>query len=126
MQTFASKEAMTDAVKARVAQVKVAPFTTPLPHQLPSSSPCQEKTGALPRVMVMGALGRCGKAATECAELAGLSVTKWDMAETQKVPVPRRPVALLLLPIIDLCIGLAPAPRAVRRDRASIIAYYSL
>lgn len=62
--TFASKEAMTAAVTAQVNLVK-------------------EKTGALPTVMVMGALGRCGKAATECAELAGLTVTKWDMAETK-------------------------------------------
>lgn len=36
-----------------------------------------------PTVMVMGALGRCGKGAVECAERAGLEVVKWDKEETK-------------------------------------------
>ena len=39
-------------------------------------------TGGMPRVIVIGALGRVGSGATDlCAEM-GISVTKWDLAET--------------------------------------------
>ena len=41
--------------------------------------------GQLPRVMVIGALGRCGKGAVDFCVAAGLdqdSVLKWDLAET--------------------------------------------
>ncbi|QUC15815.1 uncharacterized protein UV8b_00056 [Ustilaginoidea virens] len=43
--------------------------------------------GQFPRVIVIGALGRCGTGAVECCEAAGLpaeSVLRWDMAETSK------------------------------------------
>lgn len=43
--------------------------------------------GQLPRLIVIGALGRCGKGAVECCEAAGIpaeSILKWDMAETAK------------------------------------------
>jgi len=35
-------------------------------------------------VMVMGALGRCGGGAVDCATRAGLEVIKWDKEETAK------------------------------------------
>ncbi|KAI8619752.1 saccharopine dehydrogenase [Chytriomyces sp. MP71] len=44
------------------------------------------KFGRLPRVMVMGALGRCGSGASDFARHAGIpetSIIKWDMAETK-------------------------------------------
>lgn len=45
------------------------------------------RAGRLPRVMVMGALGRCGTGATDFVRMAGISdanIVKWDMAETAK------------------------------------------
>ncbi len=47
----------------------------------------KEKTGKEPRVLVIGALGRCGGGAVQLCREAGLaeeSVIKWDMAETAK------------------------------------------
>jgi len=38
--------------------------------------------GHAPVVMVMGALGRCGSGAVDCAVRAGLEVLKWDKDET--------------------------------------------
>lgn len=35
-----------------------------------------------PRVLVIGALGRCGRGAREALELAGIEPTLWDLAET--------------------------------------------
>ncbi|KAF4432167.1 saccharopine dehydrogenase [Fusarium acutatum] len=41
--------------------------------------------GALPRLIVIGALGRCGKGAIAAAEAIGVSdIMKWDIAETSK------------------------------------------
>ncbi len=43
------------------------------------------KVGHSPKVMVMGALGRCGNGAVEFVKRAGISdsdIIKWDMAET--------------------------------------------
>jgi saccharopine dehydrogenase (NAD+, L-lysine-forming) len=43
--------------------------------------------GKQPRIMIIGALGRCGKGATECCLAAGIpedSILKWDMAETSR------------------------------------------
>ncbi|KAF5576298.1 saccharopine dehydrogenase, partial [Fusarium pseudoanthophilum] len=41
--------------------------------------------GALPRLIVIGALGRCGKGAIAAAEAIGVSdILKWDIAETSK------------------------------------------
>ncbi|CAG8563692.1 5098_t:CDS:2, partial [Acaulospora colombiana] len=43
--------------------------------------------GRPPRVMVMGALGRCGKGAVDFARKAGISeenIVKWDMEETKQ------------------------------------------
>jgi hypothetical protein len=37
-----------------------------------------------PKVMVMGALGRCGSGARECAHACGLETIDWDMEETKK------------------------------------------
>ncbi|KAL8710248.1 MAG: hypothetical protein Q9220_005179 [cf. Caloplaca sp. 1 TL-2023] len=45
----------------------------------------QKSKGRPPRVLVIGALGRCGKGALECCRNAGISedqLLKWDMAET--------------------------------------------
>ncbi|KAM0252852.1 hypothetical protein ACHAQJ_007538 [Trichoderma viride] len=44
-------------------------------------------SGQLPRVIVVGALGRCGKGAVDFCVAAGLgqeSILKWDMAETAR------------------------------------------
>lgn len=43
--------------------------------------------GGYPRLMIIGALGRCGKGAIECCSAVGVpetSVIKWDMAETSR------------------------------------------
>jgi saccharopine dehydrogenase (NAD+, L-lysine forming) len=48
-----------------------------------------EKTGKSPRVLIIGALGRCGKGAVDLCAKAGLpseSVLNWDMAETGILP----------------------------------------
>lgn len=45
------------------------------------------KVGRLPRVMVLGYLGRCGSGAADFARRVGIpeeSIIKWDMAETAK------------------------------------------
>jgi saccharopine dehydrogenase (NAD+, L-lysine-forming) len=47
----------------------------------------REKAGKLPRVIVIGALGRCGRGAVDMALKAGVpteQILKWDMAETAK------------------------------------------
>jgi len=47
----------------------------------------KEKAGRLPRVIVIGALGRCGRGAVDMALKAGVpeeQILKWDMAETAK------------------------------------------
>jgi saccharopine dehydrogenase (NAD+, L-lysine-forming) len=44
-----------------------------------------EKTGRVPRVLIIGALGRCGSGAVDLCLRAGVpieNVLKWDMAET--------------------------------------------
>lgn len=46
-----------------------------------------KKTGRLPRVIVIGALGRCGSGAVSALQKAGVpdeNILKWDMAETAK------------------------------------------
>lgn len=46
-----------------------------------------KKSGREPRVLVIGALGRCGRGAVDLCLKAGISienVLKWDMAETAK------------------------------------------
>ncbi|OBT86965.1 saccharopine dehydrogenase [Pseudogymnoascus sp. 03VT05] len=45
------------------------------------------KTGSQPRILVIGALGRCGSGAVELCRRAGIpedNIVKWDMAETAK------------------------------------------
>lgn len=46
-----------------------------------------KKIGRVPKIMVMGALGRCGTGACDMAKLLGLpeeNIVKWDRAETAK------------------------------------------
>lgn len=46
-----------------------------------------KKSGRQPRVLVIGALGRCGRGAVDLCLKAGIpteNVLKWDMAETAK------------------------------------------
>lgn len=46
-----------------------------------------KKSGREPRVLVIGALGRCGRGAVDLCLKVGIStenVLKWDMAETAK------------------------------------------
>lgn len=45
----------------------------------------KEKAGREPRVIVIGALGRCGRGAVDMCVKAGIpesNILKWDMAET--------------------------------------------
>lgn len=47
----------------------------------------EAKTGRKPRVLVIGALGRCGSGAVDLCRQAGISeddILKWDMVETAK------------------------------------------
>lgn len=37
-----------------------------------------------PKILVIGALGRCGKGSVEVCKMAGLDVIEWDMEETKK------------------------------------------
>jgi saccharopine dehydrogenase (NAD+, L-lysine forming) len=51
-----------------------------------------EKTGKAPRVLIIGALGRCGNGAVDLCSRAGVpteNVLKWDMAETGNKPYVR-------------------------------------
>jgi len=48
-----------------------------------------EKTGKAPRVLIIGALGRCGSGAVDLCLRAGVlteNVLKWDMEETGNKP----------------------------------------
>ena len=48
-----------------------------------------EKTGKAPRVLIIGALGRCGKGAVGLSLKAGVpteNVLQWDLAETGMKP----------------------------------------
>jgi saccharopine dehydrogenase (NAD+, L-lysine-forming) len=67
---------------------------------------------ARPSVHVIGALGRCGRGAVECAERAGcIDVRKWDMAETAKGgPFPELLTADILLNAILLDAAKPPPP----------------
>ncbi|KAI9027938.1 saccharopine dehydrogenase [Hyaloraphidium curvatum] len=47
--------------------------------------------GRYPEIMIMGALGRCGSGATDCARKVGIpaeSIIGWDLKETQNNPGP--------------------------------------
>uniref|UniRef100_A0A6B2L7T4 Saccharopine dehydrogenase [NAD(+), L-lysine-forming] n=1 Tax=Arcella intermedia TaxID=1963864 RepID=A0A6B2L7T4_9EUKA len=44
----------------------------------------KEKSGKLPTVIVIGALGRCGGGSVDFAEKVGITPTKWDLDETKK------------------------------------------
>ena len=47
------------------------------------------KAGRLPRVLVIGALGRCGRGAVDLAVKAGVEdIIKWDIDETKAKPGP--------------------------------------
>ena len=63
-----------DSFDAMVAQIKSAVQTA------------SKKIGRLPRVIVFGALGRCGKGAISTVEALGLKIeiSKWDLAETKR------------------------------------------
>jgi len=43
-----------------------------------------DRAGRVPRVIVIGALGRCGFGCNQFAEAVGVEVTKWDLEETKK------------------------------------------
>jgi len=54
-----------------------------LRHDLDMGS---KAAGRLPKVLVMGALGRCGRGAVELCEKAGIppdNIVRWDLAETK-------------------------------------------
>ncbi|KAI9830508.1 MAG: Saccharopine dehydrogenase, partial [Thelocarpon superellum] len=51
----------------------------------------REKSGRLPRVLVIGALGRCGGGAVELCQKVGIpdaQIAQWDLAETSAKPGP--------------------------------------
>jgi saccharopine dehydrogenase (NAD+, L-lysine-forming) len=70
--------------------------------------------GAKPRLLVLGAQGRCGSGAIWMADQLGLEVCAWDVAETQSGgPFP----ALLDYDIVINCIGLHhPIPPFLTMD----------
>jgi saccharopine dehydrogenase (NAD+, L-lysine-forming) len=62
-----------------------------------------KKAGRLPRVIVIGALGRCGSGAVSALQKAGLpdeNILKWDMAETAK----GGPFSMLAPPLLAMFI----------------------
>lgn len=48
------------------------------------SQDCIKSAGKKPKVLVVGALGRCGRGAIELLEAAGAEVLAWDMEETKQ------------------------------------------
>ncbi|ORX65977.1 Formate/glycerate dehydrogenase catalytic domain-like protein [Linderina pennispora] len=66
------------------------PEITPYPNEdvlIAETKAKLAKIGKFPKVMVMGALGRCGSGAVSYARKAGIpeeNIIKWDMAETAK------------------------------------------
>lgn len=69
LKPFANEQALIDYTKKRLSQA--------LPHN----------KNQYPKLMVMGALGRCGSGAVDFARKAGIpeeNIIKWDMAETKK------------------------------------------
>ncbi|KAJ3331543.1 Saccharopine dehydrogenase [Gonapodya sp. JEL0774] len=70
------------------------PSVTPFPnetalisHVSSRLSTASAKSGQTPSVMVMGALGRCGRGASDFARAAGVpddKIIKWDIQETKK------------------------------------------
>jgi saccharopine dehydrogenase (NAD+, L-lysine-forming) len=66
------------------------PAVSPYPNEGALISHIKEviaKTGKQPRVLVIGALGRCGSGAVDLCVKAGISeenILRWDMAETAK------------------------------------------
>ena len=66
LSSWKSKQALVDVVKAQIKKVQE-----------------ENKEQEAPVPLVIGALGRCGGGAVWFAEQCGLTVTKWDMAETK-------------------------------------------
>ncbi|KAI8320308.1 Formate/glycerate dehydrogenase catalytic domain-like protein [Martensiomyces pterosporus] len=66
------------------------PAITPYPNEDVLIAETKEKLakiGKMPKILVMGALGRCGSGAVSYARKAGIpeeNILKWDMAETAK------------------------------------------
>lgn len=72
-----------------------------------------------PRVLVIGALGRCGRGARAALELAGIDATLWDLAETANLD---REAILdhdILINAVQLSVPGEPflAPEHLRADR---------
>lgn len=73
------------------SQNPVPPLTHPFPnydalakHVGEVLAKAKEKTGLSPRVIVIGALGRCGGGSCDFAKRLDVDVTKWDLEETKK------------------------------------------
>ncbi|KAJ2500058.1 Saccharopine dehydrogenase [Coemansia sp. RSA 1972] len=66
------------------------PTITPYPNEdvlIAETKAKLAQIGKMPKIMVMGALGRCGSGAVSYARKAGIpeeNIVKWDMAETAK------------------------------------------
>ena len=55
----------------------------------------ESRAGRKPRVLVMGALGRCGKGAVDLCKEAGVpdeNILKWDLSETRAKPGPYKEI----------------------------------
>ena len=78
MPLFESASDLTDLVKAEVEKAVPA------------------NKGRWPEVIVLGALGRCGKGAVSAMETIGVpggSILRWDLEETQAKPGPYEEIA---------------------------------
>ena len=70
--SYANQNLLLDNVKSRIAQG-------------------EKKAGRKPRVLVIGALGRCGRGAVDLCEQTGVpaqNILKWDLPETSAKPGP--------------------------------------
>ncbi|KAI9298458.1 saccharopine dehydrogenase Lys3 [Neoconidiobolus thromboides FSU 785] len=79
----------TDKSLGEYPSIKPYPNETELINSIKSrlASAVKANNGSYPKVMVMGALGRCGKGAVDFATAVGIpseSLLKWDLEETKK------------------------------------------
>lgn len=66
-----------------------------------------------PRVLVVGALGRCGRGARDALEVAGIAPTCWDLEETR---VLNRPALLGHDVLVNTVLTTRPLPPFLRRE----------
>lgn len=91
-------------VKADKSDSAISPYPSVSPYPNEASliaaikaklEKAAEKAGRMPEVMVMGALGRCGSGAGDCARKCGVpdqNIFGWDLKETQNNPGPYKEI----------------------------------